>query len=130
MKKLSLFLSVLSISLCSFSQIIVNLTSVPCNTGLEGLYQYTYAGELDGSSTDWNTPNMYDVNNAVSGSLEMIDDGTSGTAQDYITSGGIGPHPVPPLNPSIPASALGCDTLGNLTQDLTGKIAVIYRGTC
>ncbi|MGE0561753.1 MAG: PA domain-containing protein [Flavobacteriales bacterium] len=130
MKKITLFLFALSISIVSFSQVVVNITSAPCNTGLEGTYQYTYAGELDGSSTDWNTPNMYDVNNAVSGPLEMIDDGTSGIAQNYITSGGVGPHPVPPLNSSIPASALGCDTLGNLAQDLSGKVAVVYRGAC
>lgn len=104
----------------SYSQVIVSLTAVPCNSGLEGLYPFTYAGELDGSSTDWGCPNMYDVNNTVSGPLEMINDSASGTAI------GIG---TPPLN-NVPKSALGCDTLGNLAQDLTGKIAVIYRGIC
>jgi hypothetical protein len=50
----------------------------------------------------------------------MIDDGTLGLVS------GVG---TPPLN-NIPKSTLGCDTLGNISQDLTGKIAVIYRGSC
>ncbi|MBI2279568.1 MAG: T9SS type A sorting domain-containing protein [Bacteroidetes bacterium] len=120
MKKLSLFLSALSISLCSFSQVIVSLTSVPCNTGLEGSYPFTYAGELDGTSPDWNTPNIFLSTNAVAGSLEFINDSTSGMVT------GVG---VPPLV-GVPKGYLGCDTLGNPTQDLTGKIAVIYRGAC
>lgn len=120
MKNIILLLTVLVISLNSYAQVIVNLTSVPCNTSLEGVQGFTYAGELDGSSTDWNTPNMYDVNNAVFGLLEMINDSTPGIVT------GIG---TPPLN-NVPKSALGCDTLGNPSQDLSGKIAVIYRGTC
>jgi hypothetical protein len=35
----------------------------------------------------------------------------------------------PPYN-NVPISALGCDTLGNLAQNLTGKIAIVYRGNC
>lgn len=120
MEKLSLFLFGLLLHISIYSQVIVNITSVPCNTGLEGTYQYTYAGELDGSSIDWACPNMYDVNNAISGPLEMINDSATGMVT------GIG---TPPLN-NVPKSALGCDTLGNLSQDLSGKIAVIYRGTC
>ncbi|MCB0380694.1 MAG: hypothetical protein KDD24_05505, partial [Flavobacteriales bacterium] len=107
----------------SYSQVIVNITSVPCNTGLEGTYQYTYAGELDGSSTDWSCPNIYDVNNAISGPLEMINDSTPGMVA------GIG---TPPLN-NVPKSALGCTVDSSMsvwTQDLTGKIAVVYRGEC
>lgn len=120
MKKFTFLLAVFIISLNSYAQVIVSVTSVPCNTSLEGLYPYTYAGELDGSSTDWSCPNMYLSANAVSGILEMINDSTLGMTV------GIG---TPPLF-NVPKSALGCDTLGNISQDLTGKIAVIYRGTC
>ncbi len=107
-------------STMSFSQVIVSLTSVPCNTGLEGNYPYEYAGELDGSDAGWNEPNIFLGANAVSGCLEFIDDGTPGMVT------GIG---VPPLV-GVPMGYLGCDTAGNASQDLTGKIAVIYRGSC
>jgi len=128
MKKIIFFLIALGISFCSFSQVIVNLTSVPCNNGLEGSYPFTYAGELDGSSTDWGCPNILLPQNAVAGLLEFIDDGTPGVVGDGIAPLGsnIG---VPPLQ-NVPKGYLGCDTLGNPTQDLTGKIAVIYRGVC
>jgi len=122
MKKLSLFLIALSISFCSFSQVIVSLTSVPCNTGLEGSYPFTYACFEDdgGGCLDWNIPNIYLPQNAVAGPLEFINDSTPGLVT------GVG---VPPLV-GVPKGYLGCDTLGNPTQDLTGKIAVIYQGSC
>ncbi|MBI2279994.1 MAG: T9SS type A sorting domain-containing protein [Bacteroidetes bacterium] len=120
MKKITLFMGLVLASTMSFSQVIVSLTSVPCNTGLEGNYPYEYAGELDGSATDWNEPNIFLGANSVSGCLEFINDGTPGMVT------GIG---VPPLQ-NVPMAYLGCDTAGNATQDLTGKIAVIYRGTC
>ena len=103
----------------SFSQVIVNLTSVPCNTGLQGTYPFQYAGNLDGTSTDWGLPNIFLGVNAVSGCLEFVNDGTPG----FVT--GVG---VPPLV-GVPKGYLAGDTLGNLAQDLTGKIAVCYRGT-
>ena len=122
MKKITLFMGLVLASTMSFSQVIVKLTSVPCNTGLEGTYPYGESG--------WALqPDLFDGNNAVSGPLELINDGTPGTAQDYLLAGGA-PYPNPPLNASIPASAIGCDTTNAATQDLTGKIAVIYRGRC
>ena len=120
MKKITLFFFGIIISMNSFSQVVVNLTSVPCNTALEGSYPFVYAGNLDGSSTDWSTPNMYLSANAVAGPLEFINDSTPGIVS------GLG---TPPLV-GLPNGYLGCDTLGNPTQDLTGKIAVIYRGSC
>lgn len=122
MKKLLLFIIALSISLCSFSQVIVSLTSVPCNTGLEGSYPFTYAcyDNDGGGCLDWNIPNIFLPQNAVAGPLEFINDSTPGMVT------GVG---VPPLV-GVPKGYLGCDTLGNPSQDLTGKIAVIYRGTC
>jgi hypothetical protein len=67
-------------------------------------------------------PLVPDINipaNAVQGPLEIINDGTPG----LVILG------TPPLI-NVPMSALGCDTLGNLAQNLTGKIAIIYRGNC
>jgi len=120
MKKITLLLATVFTATVAFSQVIVKLTSVPCNTALEGTYPYG-STDWDEASPTWvNHPNLFDGNNAVTGALEMINDGTPGMVT------GIG---VPPLN-NIPMSALGCDTTNAPTQDMTGKIAVIYRGSC
>ncbi len=128
MKKITLLIGAVFVTTVSFSQVITRLVSVPCNTGLEGTYPFEYAGELDGSSTDWGLPNIFLGENSVQGPLCMVDDGTPGIVGD-----GIAPHgtPIgsPPLN-NVPKSALGCDTTNAATQDLTGKIAVVYRGSC
>ncbi len=120
MKKITLFAGLVLASTLGFSQVITSLTSVPCNTGLEGNYPFQYAGKLDGTSTDWALPNIFLGVNAVSGPLEMINDGTPGMVT------GVG---TPPLV-GVPKSALGCDTTNAATQDMTGKIAVVYRGSC
>ena len=100
-------------STMSFSQVIVSLTSVPCNTGLEGTYPYEIS--------DWAmSPDMFLGINSVSGPLEFINDGTPGIVT------GIG---VPPLQ-NVPNGYLACDTTNAPSQDMTGKIAVCYRGTC
>ena len=97
----------------AFSQIVVRLTSVPCNTGLEGSYPYEIS--------EWaSTPDMFLGINAVSGPLEFINDGTTGTVT------GIG---VPHLQ-NVPMGYLACDTTNAPSQDMTGKIAVVYRGSC
>lgn len=66
----------------------------------EGNYEFTYA---DDEATDWNVPDMDDPINAIESEMVLIDD-DSGLD-----------------NP------IGCDEVVN---DLTGKIAVLYRGTC
>ena len=100
-------------STMSFSQVIVSLTSVPCNTGLEGTYPYEIS--------DWAmSPDMFLGINSVSGPLEFINDGTPGMVT------GIG---VPPLQ-NVPMGYLACDTTNAPSQDMTGKIAVCYRGSC
>lgn len=120
MKKITVLLATVFTATMAFSQVIVKLTSVPCNTGLEGTYPFGETDYAEASPTWTLHPNLFDGNNAVTGALEMINDGTSGMVT------GVG---VPPLN-NIPKSALGCDTTNYLSQDMTGKIAVIYRGTC
>ena len=113
MKKITLLMATVFTATLSFSQVVVRLTSVPCNTSLEGTYPYGESG--------WTAqPDMFLGVNAVSGCLEFIDDGTPGMVT------GVG---VPPLQ-NVPLGYLGCDTNGNTAQDLTGKIALIYRGTC
>ena len=113
MKKITLFMGLVLASTMSFSQVIVSLTSVPCNTGLEGTYPYEIS--------DWAlSPDMFQGINSVSGALEFINDGTPGMVT------GIG---VPPLL-NVPNGYLACDTTNAPSQDMTGKIAVCYRGSC
>src|SRR5688572_9627755 len=55
-----------------------------------------------GTGTSWGTPDMTDPLNAVSGIMEFVENAT-------------------------PSDSLACTAL---TNDLTGKIAVLYRGSC
>ena len=66
----------------------------------EGNYEFSYA---DSAATDWNVPDLENPSNAILAEMVMIDD----------DSGDDNPQ--------------GCDDVVN---DLTGKIAVLYRGTC
>lgn len=119
----------------AFSQVIVKLTSVPCNTGLEGTYPFGETDYAEASPTWTLHPNMFDGNNAVTGALEFIEDGTPGIVGDGIDTdtwtvpavnngGAMG---VPPLQ-NVPKAWLAGDTTNFASQDLTGKIAVCYRG--
>lgn len=116
MKKLSLFLSALSISLCSFSQVSFQIISSTCDSSILGSYNITYADSI----SSWGSPDMNDPANAVQGCLVLINDGTPGNTN--------GANGTPPLY--VPNYMLGCDTSTYQLQDLSGKIAVIYRGTC
>jgi hypothetical protein len=73
---------------------------------VEGSYDHTWADPAGGWATpDFNIPNTF-----VQGELMLVEDGSAGTnAQGH------------------PISQEGCNPL---TNDLTGKIAVIYRNTC
>ena len=71
---------------------------------LEGSYNITYVGQVEGT-TDWGSPNMDDPANVVIGELVMAYDGT---ATD---------------------DSLLCEAVVN-GDDVNGKIAVFYRGTC
>jgi hypothetical protein len=56
-------------------------------------------------ATNWGqTPDLSNFDNSITGVLHFVNDGTS-------------------------ADSLGCETLVN-AEDLNGKIAVVYRGTC
>jgi hypothetical protein len=73
--------------------------------------------------------------NAVSGPLEFINDGTPGIVGDGIDTDNWSNPPInngapmgsPPLV-GVPKAWLAGDTTNYLTQDMTGKIAVCYRG--
>jgi hypothetical protein len=89
-----------------YGQTIVQVTSCPSNPNLELHYPHTTA-----SDTGWNSmPDMTLHTNAIEGELILVNDGTSG-----INSNG------------NPYSQEGCSPIIN---DLTNKIAVIYRGSC
>lgn len=108
MRKFLLFLVFIAFSQYSFSQYFFQIQSNSCDTNTVGRFNITFA--------DW----LWNQNTEASGCLVLMNDGTPGMVT------GIG---VPPLV-NVPKYTLGCDTLGNPTQDLTGKIAVIYRGNC
>ena len=91
----------------SFSQQVV--FSVESPSIIAGDYDFTISSDAQVAAT-WNSPDMSDTANAVMDTLMFVEDGTPGlNAQGN------------------PISQEGCDSLIN---DLTGKIAVIYRNTC
>ena len=105
MKKLLLgtYLIVLSAISMTAQQVVF---SVEAPASIFGTYGFTYTEPAGG----WGGPDLLDTANAVMDTLMFVDDGTAGT------------------NPQgNPMSAEGCNPLVN---DLTGKIAVIYRNTC
>lgn len=100
MKKLLLSLFMGVVALSATSQVIFQ---VKAPSGLSGLYEFTNNG--DGSG--WGLADLTNPADAVEDTLMLVDDGTPGTnAQGH------------------PFSAEGCSPLIN---DLTGKIAVIFR---
>ena len=84
MKKFTFLLGFSIITSLGFSQVIVDLLSVPCNPSLEGTYDYELA-DLDGSATDWNSPDMTQSGNSVQAELVLVDDGT--TPGTFVTPG-------------------------------------------
>ncbi|MFO0494175.1 MAG: PA domain-containing protein [Flavobacteriia bacterium] len=103
MKKTLLFIAAIVSGFVAYSQSVV-LGISPA--AVEGSYDHTWADPAGGWATpDFNIPNTY-----VQGELMLVEDGSAGTnAQGH------------------PISQEGCN---ELTNDLTGKIAVIYRNTC
>ena len=103
MKKLLLSLTVLASTYWSSAQVIVAGVSP---ASIIANYTNSWADPASGWATpDFNTPGVY-----VQDTLMIVEDGSTGT------------------NPQgFPVSQEGCNPL---TNDLTGKIAVIYRNTC
>jgi hypothetical protein len=103
MKKLLLTISAVALSAATYAQVIVagiSPQSIVAN------YAHTWADPGSGWGTpDFNIPGTY-----VQDTLMIVDDGSTGT------------------NPQgNPISAEGCNPLIN---NLTGKIAVVFRNTC
>ncbi len=113
MKKQLLFLIIFIAPFYLSAQVIFGITSNLCDSTTEHTYNYEYAGDLGGYSTDWNTPNMFIDSNAIQGCLVLVNDGTTP---------GVGTAPYFTIHDA-------CDST-TWTQDLTGKIAVFYRGAC
>ncbi len=104
MKKLLLSLVVVATGFWANSQVICAGVS-PAN--IVGNYVFEWADPAGG---DWATPDFLTSGVSVQAELMIADDGTAGT------------------NPQgNPISAEACSPLIN---DLTGKIAIIYRNTC
>ena len=105
MKKLLLTISVVAMSYMSTAQIIVRGIS-PNSIAYD--YQFTWADPSN--SSGWATPDFNITGTYVQDTLKIVEDGSTGTnAQGH------------------PISQEGCNTL---TNNLTSKIAVIYRNTC
>lgn len=103
MKKLLLSLSVILSAAAASAQVIVAGVS-PQN--IVANYTHTWADPAGG----WGTPDFNIPNTFVEDTLMIVDDGSTGTNAQ-----------------GNPVSAEGCNPLIN---NLTGKIAVIYRNTC
>jgi len=103
MRKLLLTISALALTYMSNAQVIVAGVSPQ---SIVANYTHTWADPASGWGTpDFNIPGTY-----VQDTLMLVEDGSTGTnAQGH------------------PISQEGCNPLIN---DLTGKIAVIYRNTC
>lgn len=103
MRKLLLTISALALTYMSNAQVIVAGVSPQ---SIVANYAHTWADPASGWGTpDFNIPGTY-----VQDTLMLVEDGSTGTnAQGH------------------PISQEGCNPLIN---DLTGKIAVIYRNTC
>ncbi len=103
MKKLLLSISALFFVAYASSQVICKGVSP---AAIAGNYTFTWADPPGG----WGTPDFLIPNTWVEDTLMLVEDGTPG------------------LNPQgNPISQEGCNPLIN---DLTGKIAVIFRNTC
>lgn len=102
MKTMKLLLVSGAVLACLGVQAQVTCT-ITAPASIAGAYEFT----SNGDGTDWGLPNLLDPADAVFDTLMLVDDGTPG-----INAQG------------IPMANEGC---GPLTNDLTGKIAVVYR---
>ena len=103
MKKLLLTISAVVLSATTYAQVIaagISPQSIVAN------YTHTWADPGSG----WGTPDFNIPGTFVQDTLKVVDDGSTGTNAQ-----------------GNPISAEGCNPLIN---DLTGKIAVIFRNTC
>jgi len=92
----------------SFAQVIFQIQPPSTPSILQNTtYPLTWADPAGG---DWATPDLNNPANAVTAPLEFVDDGDTGT-DSY-------------------GNPMGQDACSPLINNLTGKIAVLYRATC
>ena len=104
MKKIILSIIVATFAYASNAQVVVRGVSP---VSIANNYEFTWADPAGG---DWSCPDFLVPNTYVEAPIMLADDGTTG------------------LNPQgNPLSAEACNPLVN---DLTGKIAIVYRNTC
>ncbi len=104
MKKLLLSIAVIASGFAANAQVV---TAGVSPAAIQGNYEFSWADPAGG---DWSSPDFLTPGTFVEDTLMMTDDGSTGT------------------NPQgNPVSAEACNPLIN---DLTGKIAVVYRNTC
>jgi hypothetical protein len=103
MKKLLLSVSAVILAFTANSQVIVKGISP---AAVVGTYTHSWADPAGG----WGTPDFLVPGTFVEDTLMMVEDGTPGTNAQ-----------------GNPISQEGCNPL---TNDLTGKIAVVFRNTC
>ena len=107
MKKLILSLIVVVFAFASNAQVVVRGVS-PASIA------YNFAFEwADPAGGDWSCPDFLIPNTFVEAPIMMVDDGTPGVNETYAFQ-----HP------------LAQESCNPLINDLTGKIAVFYRGSC
>lgn len=101
MKKLVLTLSLITSAICSQAQLVVEGISP---ASIQGMYDFTYSysPSLTASATSVGPWGADLATLAIQDTVILVDDGTA-------------------------ADSLGCNPLVN---DLTGKIALLYRGSC
>jgi hypothetical protein len=109
MKKFSLFMLLTLVGTFAFAQVIFQVQAPSTPTNLLGSYALTYDNE--GGGATWGSPDLLLPANAVTAALEFVDDGDTGTDPTY----------------GFPANRDACTPL---VTPLTGKIAVLYRGSC
>ncbi len=107
MKKLILSLIVVVFAFASNAQVVVRGVS-PVSIAYN--FEFTWADPAGG---DWACPDFLIPNTFVEAPVMMVDDGTPGVNDAYAFQ-----HP------------LAQESCNPLINDLTGKIAVFYRGSC
>ena len=108
MKKLILSLLVVTFAFASNAQVVVRGVSP---VAIAYNFDFTWADPAGG---DWSCPDFLIPNTFVQAPVMLVDDGTPGINEAY----------------PLPSHLLAEEACNPLVNDLTGKIAVFYRGSC
>jgi len=112
MKRIYTLLTLLILSITINAQVIVQVTQSPNEQSLLGVIESRWADPA--SSGYSNTPDMTDANNAIEAELIFAEDATT----------------VGVLDPNANNNPSWQDACEPITNNLTGKIAVVYRSFC